>query len=100
RGIERERREVAERADHAPVEAGAERVARVLDQGEAMTLGDLDDARGVERVAERVREHDRARPGPDRLLDPRGIDVVRGRLHVNEDGDATSLEDRIDDGGE
>ena len=60
-GIEAERADIAERADVAAVEGGAERVAAVLDQEQVVALGDLGQARRVEGIAERVGDHDRPR---------------------------------------
>ena len=61
RGVEARRREVAERADVPPVDGRADRVAAVLDEPQLVRVGERLDGVEVERVAERVRHHDRAR---------------------------------------
>ena len=59
RGIERVRRRGAERPGLAAADARAERVAAVLDQHEPVLAAQRLHAGPVERVAERVREHER-----------------------------------------
>ncbi len=67
RGIERDRREVAERAGVPAVVGRPERVAVVLDEPQPVLARTARMHRvDVERVAERVGEHHRARAGPDR----------------------------------
>ena len=68
----------AEPAAGAAAVAGAERAGGVLDQRQ---VGQLLEARGP---AEQVHRHDRLRPRRD--LDLRGVDVVRRRVDVDEDG--------------
>ena len=46
--------------------------------------------------AERVRHHDRARPGPDRLAQPVGIGGVVAEVDVDEDRHQVVLQDRRD----
>jgi hypothetical protein len=60
-GVERQRRQLAERADRLAVVGGAERVAAVLDQQQAVAAAEVGDRAEVERVAERVGDDDRAR---------------------------------------
>src|SRR5919204_614655 len=60
RGIEGERREIAERADGLPVDARAESVAAVLDEEHAALAAQRRDRRRVVGEAHRVREDDGA----------------------------------------
>ena len=96
RGIERVGRRGAERAGLAAADARAERVAAVLDQHEAVLAAQRLDARPVERVAERVREHEAARARPDRGGDRLERRVVGVGLDVDVDRHEAVLVDGRD----
>ncbi len=50
----------------------------------------------IERIAERVRDHDSPRPRRQRGVQLHGIDVVRRHVHVEKHRDQPILNDRID----
>jgi len=70
------------------------RLGRVLDHGEAVTLGDRLDLVHVGWEAVQVHRQDRARPLGDALLDSRRVEVVRARIDVAEDGNAALVRHR------
>ena len=100
RGVERVRRRGAERADLAAADARAERVAAVLDQHEVVLAAQRLHARAVERVAERVGEHEPARARADRGGDRLERRVVGVGLDVDVDRHEPVLVDGRDRGGE
>ena len=71
-------------------------LAGVLDDGQAVPVGDGRDRVHVGRQAEQVDRADRAGPRRDRRLDPRGVDVVGVGLDVDEDGRRPGGQDRAD----
>ena len=95
-GIEGERREVAERPDRAPVVGPAEGVAAVLDQHQLVAAAERLDGLEIERVAQRVGDHDRARARREGVLQLVDVDVVARQLDVDEHGHEAVLHDRID----
>ncbi len=99
-GIERERRQVAERPDLPAVPGRAERVAAVLDQPQTVALAERRDGIEVERIAQRVGHHHRPRAIAHRRLQPLNVDVVLGQGDVDEDGHEPVLQDRVDGGWE
>src|SRR5260221_1852378 len=74
-GIEAERADVAEGPDDTPVVGGAEAVAEVFHEPEIVALAQIRDRGEVERVAERVGQHDRLGARRDRGLDEVGLHV-------------------------
>ncbi len=84
-GIEARRREVARGADVAAVVRGADGVAAVLDEQQVVLLAERRDRVEVERVAQRVGDHHRPRPGRQRVLEMRDVDVVGRYVDVEED---------------
>ena len=78
----------------------AERVAVVLDEEQVVLGGERGDRIEIERVAERVREHDRARPRADRLREPIDPHVVGAELDVDEHRHEPVEHDRVHGGGE
>ena len=100
RWVETRRADVADRSRIALLAvnliARAERVAIVLDEPKPMLFAKFLDRPKVERVAERVREHDGTRLGRQRLFKPRDVDVVLRDRHVDEDGHGAVLDDRRD----
>jgi hypothetical protein len=100
RGIEARRGDVAEGADGAPVVRGAERVAAVLDEPESVRFGERGDCRDVEWIAERMRDHDRARAVAEGGLQHVEARAERGNRDVDEDGHESVLKDRIHRGRE
>ena len=89
-------RAVPEAADPSAPELGAVRLAGILDDRQAVTVGDGHDRLDVGRQAEQVDRADRSRPGRDRRLDPAGVDVVRVGLDVDEDRRRAGGQDRAD----
>ena len=77
RRIEAHGRDVAEGPGRAARRTGAEGVAVVLEQPEAVLLARTPDRAEVERVAERVSDEDGLGPRPDRLGELVELDVVR-----------------------
>ena len=94
-GVERERRQVAECADGTAVPVRSERVAAVLDQPQVVPLAERRDGVEVERVAERVGDHDGAGADAAGRLQPGAVDVVPGQRDVDEDRDEAVLDDRV-----
>ena len=79
---------------------GAERLARVVDQREPMTVGDRAQLVELARVAVDVDGDDRLRPLADRGLDGGGIEVERPRVDVREDRDAALVHEAVRRRGE
>ena len=78
---------------------GAERVAAILHEPEIVPLAEVGDGRAVERIAERVGEHDGAGLVAAGCLQPIHVDVV-GRmlfrmLDIDEHRHAVGLQDRV-----
>ena len=63
------------RAEAGATVLGAERLARVLDQNEAVPVAELAERVELARVAEDVDGDDALRPGRERGLDRRGIEL-------------------------
>ena len=63
---------------------GAERLRRVLDQGQAVAVGQLAERRQIDRLAEQVHDHDRPRAVGDRRLDRIRVEVERVGSDVGE----------------
>ena len=84
-GIETQRADVAKRPHMLAIDGGAERVAAVLDQEQAVTIAQRADRAHVERVAERVGDHDRLGARRDRRGDRRDIHIICRDVHVDED---------------
>ena len=75
-----------------PEDLTAERAGGVLDDGQGMTFGDLENPRHVGALAEEVHGHDGFHPllhrpieGGPRLLEARWAHVVASRVDVGED---------------
>ena len=77
-------RGIAVGADSGAVDAGAQRLAGVLNDRHAGRRGDLVDPPDLARVAEDVHRKDRPRARCDRGLDGRRIEVQRLRVDVGE----------------
>lgn len=99
-GVEAEGGDVAPGADHLAVVGGAERVAAVFDQPQAMLVAQRLDLRQVERVAQGVGQHDGFGLGGDGGFDEVGVDVVCLHVDVDEDRDGAELHDGVDRGRE
>jgi hypothetical protein len=91
---------VAEGAGEPTLVGGAQRVAVVLDQPEAVRVAELADLTRGERVAERVGEHDRLRARRERGFEQRHVRVRGLEPYVDEDRDSAELHDRRDGGRE
>ena len=94
--VEAERADVAECADELAVIGGAQRVAGVLDNVEVvtswrprMTVAE------IERIAERVGDHDRLGLRRDRFLEAVGAHVVSRDVHIHEYRNEAVLKGRI-----
>ena len=75
---------MAVRAEALALVRRAERLARVLDQHDAVTLADRDQLVVLRRVAEDVDRDERLRLRRDRGLDRRRVEVERARVDVRE----------------
>ena len=75
---------------------GAQRIAIVLDKPQITLFAQLRHHIQVERVAQRVRHHDRPRLRPDGLAKTIGHGVVRSQLDINHDWSQAVLHYRID----
>ena len=82
--VEGERREVAVRADRPALPAGADRVRRVLDDGDPVAVAERVDGVQVDREAGEVDRHDRASPRSDERLGVREVDQARLRIGIHE----------------
>ena len=69
----------------AALVAGADRARRVLDERQAVALGELQEGVHVGRQADLVDRHDRLRARRDRALGGGRIEVVGARVDVRED---------------
>jgi len=98
RGVEAQGCGIAETARSFAVVRRAERVTRVLNQPQAVFVAQLLHRVEIERVAQRVRHHDRPRLGPDSLAKPLWDGVVGAQLDVDDDGSQPVLDDRVDGG--
>ena len=85
-GIERQARDVAPGSRRLVAIRGSHRLRGVLDHGEAAGAGDGGDGVHGGRLAIEVDGHDGPRPRRHRLVHERGIQVVRSRIDVHEDG--------------
>ena len=94
RGIKRNGRHRAERADELAVPRRAERVAAVLEQPEIVLLREGRERVEIARNADRMRNKNRARLRPDRRLDLRRVDVVNARLAIDKNRDEPVLHQR------
>src|SRR5581483_4330710 len=82
-GVEAEAGEMAERPDPPAPDGGAVRLGAVLDHGETVTIGDLEQPIHVDGVTEEVHRDDRARPLDHEGLDQVEIEVPGDRLGVD-----------------
>ncbi len=76
------------------------RLAGILDQRQAVAVGDRPQRRHVGRPAVQVDRQDAGGPGGDGRLDLLGIDVVGGRIHVDEHRGGAGMVDGVDGGDE
>ena len=83
-----------------PAVGRADGVAAVLDQPEVVLRGERGDGAQVERVAQRVRDHDGPRPRREGRLELATVEVVGRQVDVDEDGHQPVLDDRVDRGRE
>ncbi len=90
----------AVRADGAALVLGAERLARVLDQDEAVLLGERAERVELARVAEDVDGDDPLRPRRDRRLDRGRIEVHRPLVDVGEHRRRTLVDEAVGRGDE
>ena len=93
-------RAVPEAAGLPAAERRAVRLAGVLDDGQAVAVGDRLDHVHVGDEPEEVDRADRPGPRRDRRLDPLGVDQVGVRLDVDEDRRGAGVEDRVGRRGE
>ena len=89
-------RTVPEAADLATAEFRPVRLAGVLDDGDAVPIGDRPDHVHVGGQAEEVDGADGPGPRRDGGLDARGVDDVRVRLDVDEDRRGAGVQDPAD----
>ena len=94
RGIERHGAEMTERAGQPAAIPGAQRVAIVFDDPQVVFLRQVRHDVQIERHAERMRHHDRARPRSDRVAQLIGIRRVVAQVDVDEDRHEVVLQDR------
>ncbi len=92
-GIEADGREIAEHANVLAAVGRAQRVAAILDHIQLVLFGDCGDRGEVKRISQSVREHDRARLGPDGGGE--SVDIYVGRLDIDiyENRNAAVLDD-------
>src|SRR3546814_6399742 len=83
-GIETQRADVTKRANIPSAIGGAERIAAILDDPEVIFLRDPHHLAQIEGVAERVGDHNGARPVGHRGLDRVGLDIVGRDIDVDE----------------
>src|SRR6478735_4534059 len=83
-GVEAQCSDVAEGADVLAVVCCAKRVATILDDPKVVLLRNSHDFAEVERVPQRMSDHDRVRLVADRGLDQVGLDVVSGDIDIHE----------------
>ena len=83
--VEGEGPRAPERPDRPASQGRADRLAGVVDQQQAVSVGDLLDRVPVGRVPEHVDDHDGLRPIGDPSLEVGGVEVVRVGLDVDED---------------
>ena len=92
--LQAEAADVADRPDQASIALRPVGLRCVLDDGQVVSFGQLEDGTHAARVAEQVRDDDRpgtrGDPGSDRL----GGDVVGQRVDVGEHGDRGLVDDR------
>ena len=86
---------MADAAGLAALVGGADRLACILDHGQVVALGELEDRVHVDALPEDVHGHDRARPVGDRRLELRHVHVVGAGLDVDEDRRRTDVRDRL-----
>ena len=97
--VEREDGRMAVRTDWVSLVPGAECLARILDEREAVSLAELAQRIELARIAEDVHGHDRLCALGDRGCDGGRIEVVRARVDVGEHRHRT-LVDRTVRGGD
>ena len=90
----REATRVSEAADPPTTVLGAVSLTPVLDQGEAMFIGDLAQRRHVGRLAVDMGGEDRLGSRPDRLADRVRVQEAPLRVHVSEHRECVVVEDR------
>ena len=100
RRVEAERPELPEAAHAAPVQGSAVGLGGVLEDHEAVGLGDGQDLVHRSGVAVQVDRHDGAGAGRDRLLDRGGRQRVGAQVDVGEDGGGPRDGDGVGGGGE
>ncbi len=94
--VEREAREVADRAHAASAHVGLDRVGGVLDGAQTVLGGDRAQRVHVARAAGEVHGHQGAGAARDRPPRGLGIEVERTRVDVGEDRRRARVEDRVD----
>ena len=94
-GEERERRDISDRPGRPALVGGAERLRRVLDQRQAVAVGQLAERRQVDRLAEQVHDHDRSSAIGDRRLDGVRVEVERVGSDVDEHRDCADPGDGL-----
>ena len=93
--VEAEAADVADRAERATAERGADAVRRVLDQAEPARAGERAEAVHLAGDAAVVHGDDRPRPRRDRGLHRIGVDVQRVRPDVDEHGAPTRAHEGV-----
>ena len=92
-GVEAERSDPRQRPHHAPFVSCAVGLTGVLDEGEAVVTGDLQERIEVGRVAVEVHGQEGLRPWRDRARDGLGRDVEGGGVDVGENRASAGGED-------
>ena len=100
RRVETQRADVAEGADVAAIVSGAEGIAAILDQPQAMLVSQCAQRNGFEGIAQGVGQHDGAGARADGGGDACRAGIVGGQFRVDENGNHAVLQNRIDGGGE
>lgn len=75
---------------------GAKRITVVLDEPEVVLVTEILDSLEVERIAERMRDHDSLRLVRERSLKLRHIDVVLRDRHIDKDRHCSVVDNRRD----
>src|SRR5690348_4693397 len=96
RRIEAQSPEIAEGATKSSFVTGPEGIATILDKPKVMRFTDAGQFTEIERIAQCVRQHNRAGTRSDGVLNSRWIDVVGWYININEHGHKVITEHRID----